>query len=468
MTFFDNGLNCWRTNFLGPVNFCNIEVNNIIQNEDKNKYVSFHEAVFNDTADFSKSVYYNDVYFVDVVCKKAVNFNRAIFHKDAFYLDSSFLDNLSFSNSVFLGNILKFSKTVIKENKTYFINTVFNCKVFFYEQMLKGTRFTGCYLGSASFYGSDVRDAVFINSSWNRRFLEKQLQKLKRDKRIDENLPVLDITKKPPQTKRRAILFDEKIYRDYNEANEPQDKDESLKPGIEPLYLEHLYCQFKLAMDKNKMYGLANDFYYGEKKMETKRLREEHSYLRWAFLWLYRLLAGFGNSPWRAIISLILILFASSFLLIRFNGLTAANPKEAYERCPCESNVAKTTSTDKPDLKTPTTLTKAGKSNKSTLLNKNFSGVSSPNKQPPSTQPTNTSKQDTTKKEAVYLLKDNYWCNAFHVSLWNLTASPGRRSGDYKENGIWAYLAIFFIQYVFRPLMVALIIISVRRKVYRG
>ena len=242
---------------------------------------------------------------------------------------------------------------------------------------------------------------------------------------------------------------------------------EPSKLELDPLYLEHLYCQFKLAMDRNKMYGLANDFYHGEKLMETKRLREEHSHLKWTFLWLYRLLAGFGNYPWRAIISLVVILFASSFLLIKFNGLNAEKQKEAYERCPCERNEA-TTITDKQNLKTPATSTKAGKSYISTLIYNSLAPLNALNQSVKPPQTASATAKVSQKKEAVYSLKDKYWCNAFYVSLWNLTASPGRRSGDFKENGPLAYLAIFFIQYVFRPLMVALIIISVRRKVYRG
>ena len=460
------------TTFLNDFHSFSIEFHNI---------ASFSGANFNGKADFMLAKFFDRANLNEIKFNSEVIFSGARFNNDTTFINTLFLNNVDFSLSTFLkaldftdsafffGKVL-FNNSKFSNDEAFFNNTIFNCKVLFHRQVLKGVRFTGCYLGSASFYGSDVRDAVFINSSWNRSFLEKQIEKLNKDERIEKSISVLDINKKPPRTKRRAILFDEKSYRFCEKTNNDSGKNESesSNPELDPLYLEHLYCQFKLAMDRNKMYGLANDFYYGEKLMETKRLREEHSYLKWAFLWLYRLLAGFGNRPLWAISWLIIILLASSFLLIRLNGLNVENKKDAFERCSFENNVTKSAAIDKPNLKTPTTLTKAGKSNESTLLNHNINNIISSNRQTPSTQPANTSKQDNTKKEAGYSLKDSYWSNIFYVSLWNLTASPGRKSSDYKENGWIASLAVFLIQYIFRPLMVALIIISVRRKVYRG
>lgn len=457
---FRSEANFNQVRFGGEANFNQANFNGV---------ATFQSAEFGGEASFFWTTFRGKVDFLYAMFNRDVFFRSSLFHKSTSFFQTTFMNTLDFADAAFLEGKLDFAKAGFPAEKIFFHNTVFNSEVSFYEQMLKGVRFTGCYLGSASFYGSDVRDAVFINSSWNRRFLEKQIERLKKDKRIKDSIEVLDVNKKSPRTKRRAILFDEKLYITIkkNKNNQEEKKELSILE-LDYLYLEHLYCQFKLAMDNNKMYSLANDFYYGEKLMETKRLWEEGSFLKWSFLKLYKLLAGFGNSPWRAIISLILILFASSFLLIWSNSLTAVDAKAAYERCHYKSNKEKTITTKKYNLKTPVTLAKTEKSLFSVWIDRSLAPMKAFTQSSKLQQSAKPPIKVPLKKEAVYSLKDNYLCNAFYISLWNLTASPGRKSGDFKEKGWIASLAVFLIQYIFRPLMVALIIISVRRKVYRG
>lgn len=497
----------------------------------KNKS-SFHDAKFLNNVSFIFSTFIVKPDFDNTLFEKNSDFRGSLFVDGAGFQNSKFLNILDFSFAAFLKGTLDFSYASFRPDTTHFTETVFNNVVLLNNTILKGVRFTGCYLGGCSFHNSDIRDAVFINCSWNLNYLENQLNVLitaltssKEKKWILEKDNIIEIFNPghlPEHKTRKIVIYDEIIYSRMKMISDPSlceklcrfcfkylsiiklamllivlfltyycislnivhaiifsvslefiianiflvniikkrlsNKNiislpkatirKDVKKSIKPSYLEGLYCQFKASQDGNKSYSQANDFYFGEKLWERKKLyHEENGKPMWFFLWLYWALNGYGNRPVRTIINFVLLLLFFSWSLVQLGWIEKSSFKENFYDKSCGKQIileCKINIMDYfkafPAINTCLSLVS---NNKNVLFFRN----------------TKNKIQDKHLDRKI---------NILDVFLWNLSSSPSSKNSEYlSKDSIESKMSIFLIQWLFRPFMIAMVIISTRRKIQR-
>lgn len=520
---------------------------------------NFHDTTFTNYVSFRYTIFLSKTNYENVVFKKNVDFRGSVFKAGSNFQYMKSYDLLDFSFALFIGGTINFSYASFKPDNTYFNQTIFNCTIIFSNMLLRGVYFTRCYLGCCLFQNSDIRDAVFINCSWEKNYPKVQFSLLLEVIKLIESklkiyedfsdIKIFNPGHLPEHKTRKIILYDEICHSRKKMKNDPSVIENikrfyfkysiyfnnllfiligiliinhfpNMNSAIIELYivsyiiicsyllikkqikkkregttlyridqpnqeverildnglLEGMYCQFKLNLDNNKSYSQANEFYFCEKLWERKKLfNETGGKPMWFFLWSYWALNGYGNRPVRTIINFALLLLVLSWSLLQLGLIdkTISNEKKSsnslcyviplnlgdkiyfdsiQESLACIEICALPIVLWKHNDFYQTAIANILKY-KTLYIDRLSSFLIFYN---------SYIEQNKSRESKITII------DILDVSLWNLSVSPGNKTGDYSsKNLIKSKIFIFFIQWLFRPFMVAMVIISVRRKIQR-
>ncbi len=99
-------------------------------------------------------------------------------------------------------------------------------------------------------------------------------------------------------------------------------------PVTRYLHIEQLYRQLKQNYEDRRDYERARDFHFGEKEMRRKNPKTPKALK--ILLWIYRLVAGYGESASRVFISAVVLLAAFAFLYLFFGIFPKDEPTLAW------------------------------------------------------------------------------------------------------------------------------------------
>ena len=271
----------------------------------------FYGTQFDHNAEFKNATFLKEACFQSKVIFRGNNFfNKTYFLDNCTYQESNFDKIMGFNETVFCGkeniiNVNNISNDIHKMERCIFIGNItmkdekkkniffnYHCTDFlgkadFSTEVLKDFYFFNCYMAGCSFKRSDFTDTVFLNCNWNPKIALSKLNLLeckiqdrleqiqekyncivKKHRKIinsklndlkikDDNSlkTIAELRQKYLRCKRRDVLLDEIMMDNTN----PDDLEE----------IKSTYNQLKLYFDKTKDYDKANDFYYGEMKMKT-------------------------------------------------------------------------------------------------------------------------------------------------------------------------------------------------------
>jgi uncharacterized protein YjbI with pentapeptide repeats len=263
--------------------------------------VSFKGSTFRGDADFREAEFVGDADFNEAVFVDTVNFTGARFNDCAHFLSAQFRGRAKFAHARFQLCDASF------RCDTYFTEATFECPVDFIRAKFHGAvHFTGVTFRDAALfvgYGddrifSDQRDAGFEVVRFERPHLVGFQHVCLKRARF-------------PQTDVRKVSFVDVKWAE-RPGGRPAVWDE-LRP--EPngkkdyAMIGWLYRQLKYNYEEQRDPIPAGDFHFGEMEMR-RRLGKGP-----VFLWLYRVLSGYGESYLRALgaIGLVILAFAAAF-----------------------------------------------------------------------------------------------------------------------------------------------------------
>lgn len=267
--------------------------------------VSFEKAKFSDEVDFINVKFQQPVHFFQATFKGKSFFERSTFHKITYFDTSTFNDEVYFSGATFV-NPVTFTLVSFKK----------------YSQFYSVDFQTSANFSQSKFYDlAEFVDRTFLDTgSLSYLFLFGRLRleavNLKKVSFLNTDLRKIDFTNcKWNQHRGRRIL--------YNELKILQSKKRNYKKEYIKK-VEILYRRLKQKYKEEHDNPEISDWHYGEKEMYRKGSRFRR-YFPFSMSNLYWLSSGYGERPFRAGISLfILILIISIFLaslgLNSFNG----------------------------------------------------------------------------------------------------------------------------------------------------
>lgn len=420
----------------------------------------FIETFFHSNSFFREAIFNGDFIFEDVICHKKILFDNAVINRKIKIKKSIFNGISSYKDVFFKGEVeiievvfnsfASFERCKTIKGKIKFINTVFFASSSFNDIIYgENITFINCHFFNVSFIRSRLTDIVFSNchfylaKSWiirrsneiryylkeeNTFYMSLLLQLYENEKEMIEILKRKKIYKKNYLAEHRQyleksrfkIFFKLVLKNSLKTITYPflklfPNSSYSLKEKIftpEPNFflidfgeVRDNYMQLKVNMDRMKDYDLANDFYYGE--MEMKRLGEKwYKPKRW-FLSLYKTLSGYGNSPLRAVIMFFALIWIFSFPLLFMN---------------------------------------LGARDLSAQIN-----------------------NKTVREQVVFKTSfiENL-CEMASLSFYSITALSNLTRAPYEPLNRFTFYYVSTVQYIFRPVQIALIILAIRRKVKRG
>jgi hypothetical protein len=240
---------------------------------------SFIGATFMERADFSNVTFLDDVHFfeatfikkvdfIDSIFKKSADFIGTVFHEGASFFKARFQLWASFSGSTFEG-VADFLRAIIEGQVIFRPQQVSKC-IFRELELNPGGKllFQNVSLAQTEFTGTHFRLIEFVHVKW-------------------------------PRYKGRNVVYDEIVLKK--------------KPTSEEYaQVEHLYRQLIANCKNQEDYKRVGDFHYGEMEMH----RKANPWRRWlSWYSIYWALSGYGESPRRALIWLMLFFFGLSGLV---------------------------------------------------------------------------------------------------------------------------------------------------------
>lgn len=299
------------TYFVHPINFGRFHKNNPFPDIDLSgttfiEHADFKEAAFSGEASFSRATFNGKADFMDATFSKGADFVGATFTDVGDFAVATFSGEASFRHATFNGKAdfqaATFSKEAFYVGATFreeavFHHATFNGKAFFSEATFNGK----AHLGQATFSGYTLfnrttfyGEAYFVRCSVEGTlrleevdlayvsFLETSLRKFEFVRCIWR------------QKLGRSILYDEirakreKKARSYKRA-------------------EYLYRQLKQKYKEEHDEPEASNWHYGEMEMKRKK-RGRWRFFPFTFTNLYWASSGYGESPVRAGIVLLLLI----------------------------------------------------------------------------------------------------------------------------------------------------------------
>lgn len=414
--------------------------------------ISINDITFKNKIDFSESNFNGSIFFNDLFFEKNPNFNKCKFNI-TYFVNCIFFNGVSFDNTIF--------KNISNFESSYFIE-----RSEFHRIQMDNLRFLNCYVYGLSLFNSNFSGSIFSNCDWDEYSALKKIEKIALSAydivKIRNNSSISDLrafadsiykvfNRTAIQFAKAYLVLDRRrqfvrrisvrqiIIDEFLIIFEEDDIQDSLGN------IKNTYIQLKASMDKSGDYDLANDFYYGEmeakrkiswekfrfdskKKISSSRfINSDNTILKFlghiffyipivfffSLINIKNLLKSLFFLTYKLLSGYgnrpILSIFSSVFLLILFSFMCVI-PGEIIRR----------------DLK----------SGNSTLIYLN------------------------TAKEKIEM--------GFTLTLSNISTGTTFNQFAYNSNHLLLNSFLFFIQYIFRPVMITLIVLAIRRKVRRN
>lgn len=291
------------------------------------KNVDLSKAIFTGKANFRDVKFNGDNYFritkflgrtdlSQTIFTGKADFQGAEFNGKALFRATKFLGDAEFGHSTFLN--VTFMNTLFN-GETSFILTLFKNEANFYNVKFSEVLFLDVtFLGSVSFLGSN-ENKVFSNTKltvfWDVIFKKPE----------EASFQMVDFSKcsfTNTDLSRVELLniswLIKKIVLDSRKALYDEN---ALDAKKKYQLIEKTYRDLKKNYENRGSYGEAGDFHYGE--MEMRRLSQKGISRYVSFLWLYKVLSGYGEKHWRAIFWLgaFLLAYLGAYRFIEYNAL---------------------------------------------------------------------------------------------------------------------------------------------------
>ncbi len=287
--------------------------------------VKFGSSAFRGAALFEGTTFKGGADFRNAEFIGDANFDRAVFENEADFTDARFQDYAHFLHAQFQGRA-KFAHAHFQlcdassRCDTHFTGATFECPVDFTRTTFHGAvYFTGVTFSEAAlFVGydnhrifSDQRDASFTVVRFERPHLVKfQHVCLKRARVLQTDVRKVHFIDVEWAERRggRPAVWDEL-------RPQPDGKKDYAMIGW-------LYRQLKYNYEEQRDPILAGDFHFGEMEMRRRSSKGQ------VFLWLYRVVSGYGESYLRALgsIGLVILAFAAAFAKLPVLALQVVPP----------------------------------------------------------------------------------------------------------------------------------------------
>jgi uncharacterized protein YjbI with pentapeptide repeats len=251
---------------------------------------SFYRVVFTDQAkaNFISAGFGEEVNFVGADFRRLAQFTEAEFRKGSRFYSAIFTGPAAFDGALFLGQTL-FAPEEESNQARIFSGVNVNFRGVTIDP-LDALTFRDADLTKCRFRGTDLRKAEITNAKWP-----------KRDKSVF-------LMGELSWTHEEDILL-------QRLQEEKSKKEKSQEDNISQfLHIEQLYRQLKQNYEDRRDYERARDFHFGEKEMRRKNPKASCALK--SLLWLYRLVAGYGESASRAFVSAVALLVACTVLYL--------------------------------------------------------------------------------------------------------------------------------------------------------
>ena len=241
----------------------------------------FSKAAFSGHAYFRQAAFSGDADFWEAALSEDAYFTKAKFEGIALFNQAKFFNGSSFSNAEF-ENISTFDQALFSSAE--FSYTTFQKPAYFRQTEFQNASFSACFAGAHLEFERAQMCWVSLNRAplESFRFIDCQWQK----------------------SHGRNTLFDACCYLPLDNGKDLEEPKERPGPG-------HLADQFrrlkKIAIEE-KDHSLASDWHYHQKEMERLAARENGKRAMRAVLEVYKYIAGYGEAPRNAIITLLVLL----------------------------------------------------------------------------------------------------------------------------------------------------------------
>ena len=296
-----------RAQFNGSVDFSNAHFS---------EEAAFWGVQFKATANFSCTKFLKASYFSGAEFIHSAYFVDTLFQGSSIFIGTKFRDSANFRETEFAGlarfrqaqfgkdaNFIDamftkeadFSRCLPHESLTFkgetFSSSPNQCTTSFQDlglDNIRRIRFEGTNLARVSFLRSDLSESEFVRCTWA--------------ERPSTWLRFLPRKARPP----RKAVYDEVLAYDRKKNGEDISEDIPL--------IADLYRQLRRNLESKRQEAEAGDFYIGQ--MEMRRDDPSESWLIHRMLWVYRLLAMYGESLGRPLAAYFFLglMFALAYL----------------------------------------------------------------------------------------------------------------------------------------------------------
>jgi len=430
------------------------------KNKTKSNFNFLIEKVrFEKSVHFSKNKF-NEFEATNLSLLKSLHFSLNTFKKDSIF---SYVD-FSTANTIFMK---------INEEDKHYLN--------FYLCNLDGVFFTECNMSKIIFENSNITSALFIASNWDEEksritnFFKELKSILLLAKKIVQRKNN-DRGKGLSKIKKMHQAFQEKIQMFHlngqgsrivggGERKYYSRMDGTRRDFIQ--YDEDCYRQLKVNMDCCKDYRIAHKFYVSELEMKLKNKRTTKRYK--AFLRIYRLVSGYGNKPGRAVVVSFLIIMILSLGLVGKDYLV-----KDYGTFTTKNNSSNPCYNAKDSIQAVAIplrfLSPAAIPLENICLIISFL----PNKPIPDKKNGDTDKNPHKQKGNQNNTSSigDWFSDLINITLYNITSVYNSSLCTFKIDKTkinnYQMCYILLIQYFVRPILIALIILPIKRKFQRG
>jgi uncharacterized protein YjbI with pentapeptide repeats len=259
----------------------------------------FHGATFSKEADFRGAIFAGAAHFNTATFAGAAHFPGATFSKQAHFDIATFSEAAHFNTATFAG-AAHFS------GATFCGAAVFTGILFASDITFLGSHFHGRALFTPRGVGSQTPYVFSPDAAVDFRNLVLESPESVSFRRADfrtcrflnTDLRKVELTGALwPQKGTRHVVYDE-IFCYPRGKSYPWDE------------LERLYRELKQNYDERRNYPRVGDFHYGEKEMQRRNPRTPWT-LR-VFLWLYRLVSGYGERFLRPLLCALVLLIGAT------------------------------------------------------------------------------------------------------------------------------------------------------------
>lgn len=427
---------------------------------------NFIETHFLHKAEFNHAQFFNNATFTRAeFLKNGLEAKRSIIFGNADFDECNFDKEANFGEVVFLGKKANFKnlkcKDQILRNCTfmsdinfgpdfsslpfkYFESVNFIGRADFTNKKLDEYRFLNCLMTGCSFLRSDIVNTIFVNCSWDFSNARKIIADIKSNMFEENNNSIIlekfksieePLKKNIKIAKKKTCSTIDEIYY-WN------------KHAINIGEIQECCMQLKNNRDKSKDHLTADKFYYSEMEMIRAHERKKIKDKRYSLLIFWKIIIALllisliilpfiqnGIFPETIGFLIVIGLLLISFKLWRYLFYTLYKYLSGYGNKPLSACI-----------KFLSIILIAS------ILLIVFNGV---------IKIESKSVQSPTVTDMPFHKK------LYYLSMWNLTNPFTSQNKQYEITSITAHFSIFLIQYIYRPLMIALIILAVRRKVKR-